>query len=98
MIGHIILSDRLLQKKFEEFEDFPKDLKLKLNHMIVSRFSKKEYGSQQRPKFPEATALVYADYLDSNIQGFKQMFEESKEDEEDIWFYNKKKGYYLYLK
>jgi len=98
LIGHIILNDRLLQKKFEEFENFPKDLKLKLSHMIVSRFSKKEYGSQQKPKFPEAATLVYADYLDSNIQGFKQMFEESKEDEEDIWFYNKKKGYYLYLK
>lgn len=97
LIGHIILGDRLLQKKLEKFEDFPEDLKLKLNHMIVSRFSKAGYGSQQRPKFPEAAALVYADYLDSNIQGFKQIFEESK-DEEDIWFYNKKKGYYLYLK
>ncbi len=63
--------------------------------MVVSRFTK--YGSQQRPKFPEASALVYADYLDSNIQGFKQMFEEIK-DEEEIWFYNKRKGYYLYLK
>ena len=97
LIGHVIFNDRLLQKKFDEFENFPKDLKLKLNHMIVSRFSKKEYGSQQRPKFPEAAALVYADYLDSNVQGFKQMFEESK-NEEDVWFYNKKKGYYLYLK
>src|SRR3989344_5305269 len=94
LIGHVIFNDRLLQKKFDEFENFPKDLKLKLNHMIVSRFSKKEYGSQQRPKFPEAAALVYADYLDSNVQGFKQMFEESK-NEEDVWFYNKKKGYYL---
>lgn len=97
LIGYIILGDRLLQKKFWKFEDFPEDLKLKLNHMIVSRFSKAGYGSQQRPKFPEAAALVYIDYLDSNIQGFKQMFEEIK-DEEDIWFYNKKKGYYLYLK
>ncbi|MCK4521936.1 MAG: HD domain-containing protein [Nanoarchaeota archaeon] len=97
LMGHIILGDRLLQKKFEKFENFPKDLKLKLNHMVVSRFSKTGYGSQQRPKFPEAAALVYADYLDSNVQGFKQMFEESK-DEEDIWFYNKKRGYYLYLK
>lgn len=97
LIGHIILGDRLLQKKFEKFENFPNDLKLKLNHMMVSRFSKGGYGSQQRPKFPEAVALVYADYLDSSIQGFKQMFEESK-NEEDIWFYNRKKGYYLYLK
>ncbi len=97
LIGHIIINDRLLQKKFEEFENFPNDLKLKLNHMIVSRFSRKEFGSQQKPKFPEASALVIADYLDSNIQGFNQMFEESK-DEEDIWFYSKKKGYYLYLK
>ena len=97
LIGHVIFNDRLLQKKFDEFENFPKDLKLKLNHMIVSRFSKKEYGSQQRPKFPEAAALVYADYLDSNVQGFKHMIEESK-NEEDVWFYNKKKGYYLYLK
>lgn len=95
LIGSVILNDRILQKKLGEFEDFPKDLKLKLNHMIVSRFSK--YGAQQRPKFPEASALVYADYLDSNIQGFNQMFEEIK-DEEEIWFYNKKKGYYLYLK
>ena len=97
LIGHTILGDRLLQKKFEKFENFPRDLKLKLNHMIISRSSKTGYGSQQRPKFPEAAALVYADYLDSNIQGFKQMFEESK-DEEEIWSYNKKRGYYLYLK
>jgi len=97
LMGHVILGDRLLQKKFEEFTDFPNDLKLKLNHMIVSRFSRSSHGSKQRPSFPEATALVYADHLDTNIQGFKQMFEESK-DEDEVWSYNRKKGYYLYLK
>jgi len=97
LMGHVILGDRLLQKKFEEFTDFPNNLKLKLNHMIISRFSKSSYGSKQRPSFPEATVLVYADHLDSNIQGFKQIFEESK-NEDEIWSYNRKKGYYLYLK
>src|SRR3989344_9659095 len=97
LMGHVILGDRLLQKKFEEFTDFPNNLKLKLNHMIISRFSKSSYGSKHRPSFPEATVLVYADHLDSNIQGFKQIFEESK-NEDEIWSYNRKKGYYLYLK
>ena len=96
-MGHVILGDRLLQKKFEELTNFPNDIKLKLNHMIISRFSRSSHGSKQRPSFPEATALVHADHLESSIQGFNQMFEENK-NKDDIWSYNRKSGHYLYLK
>jgi len=97
LTGHIVFGDRMLRDKIKEIHEFPDELKLRLHHMMLSHHLKEGFGSPRKPQFLEAVALAYADYIDSKLQGFKQVLEENKSDT-DISMYIDKIGQYVYLK
>ncbi|WP_457678264.1 3'-5' exoribonuclease YhaM family protein [Thermovibrio sp.] len=75
LLGHLYMSCEMVAFKIVQIEDFPKDLKTKLLHCILSHHGKYEHGSPKMPKTLEAVALAYADALDSRVKGFEEFIE-----------------------
>lgn len=67
LVGHVIIGRDLLLERCAAIEDFPADLRLLLEHMILSHQGKKEFSSPVEPMTAEAVALHFIDDLDSKL-------------------------------
>jgi 3'-5' exoribonuclease len=67
LVGHVIIGRDLLIERCAAIEGFPPDLRLLLEHMILSHQGKKEFSSPVEPMTLEALALHFIDDLDSKI-------------------------------
>ncbi|GIW89102.1 MAG: hypothetical protein KatS3mg108_3426 [Isosphaeraceae bacterium] len=72
LVGHLVLGVGLLREKVTRAEEllgepFPHELRLRLEHLIVSHHGSLEQGSPKVPMTPEAIALHYIDTLDSKL-------------------------------
>jgi 3'-5' exoribonuclease len=68
LLGHIAIAMRMLSDKLRAFPEFPNDLRVLLEHMILSHHGKLEFGSPKVPLFPEALLLHYLDDMDSKME------------------------------
>lgn len=78
LLGHIVLGNSIFLELAKEIKDFPKDLLLKIQHLIISHHGEKEFGSPELPKTQEAYALHIIDLLDSKINIFKEQINNDK--------------------
>ncbi|HEX3556288.1 MAG TPA: HD domain-containing protein [Thermoanaerobaculia bacterium] len=67
LVGHVVIGRDLLLERCAAIADFPEDLRLLLEHMVLSHQGKKEFSSPVEPMTPEALALHFIDDLDSKI-------------------------------
>ena len=67
LVGHVVMGRDLLLERCAAIEDFPADLKLHLEHLVLSHQGKKEYSAAVEPMTPEALALHFIDDLDSKL-------------------------------
>jgi 3'-5' exoribonuclease len=75
LVGHLVMGVEMLGEKVERTRDltgepFPRELLLRLKHMIVSHHGTHEFGSPKVPMTLEAIALHYLDNLDAKIHTF----------------------------
>jgi 3'-5' exoribonuclease len=75
LVGHLVMGVILLRDKLREAtsltgEEFPDELRLRLEHMIVSHHGTHEFGSPKLPMTPEAIALHHLDNLDAKVHYF----------------------------
>jgi 3'-5' exoribonuclease len=70
LLGHIVLGVRLLDSYIDQLPGFPKELRTKLLHMIVSHHGQYEWQSPKRPKFLEADVLHHLDMIDAAVDMF----------------------------
>ncbi len=75
LVGHLVMGVCLVREKAKKAEDltgepFPVELRLRLEHMIVSHHGSHEFGSPKLPMTTEAVALHYLDNLDAKIHTF----------------------------
>ena len=70
LLGHIALGIEILNKAVSKIEGFPQDLKLELEHCILSHHGMLEMGSPVVPMTLEAIALHNADKASADINGF----------------------------
>ena len=78
LIGHVVIAVGLLNEKVQESqklsgEEFPRELLLRLQHMIVSHHGEYQYGSPKLPMTLEAVALHYLDNLDAKLYSLGQL-------------------------
>lgn len=78
LIGHVVIAVGILNDKIREAqklsgEEMPRELVLRLQHMIVSHHGEYEYGSPKLPMTLEAVALHYLDNLDAKIYSLGQL-------------------------
>lgn len=75
LVGHLVIGVEMLNDKVREVpkltgEPFPKELLLRLQHLIVSHHGTLEFGSPRLPMTPEAIFLHYLDNLDAKVHTF----------------------------
>ena len=83
LLGHVMLSVTMVEEKLGEVKNFPRDLAVRLKHLILSHHGQYEFGSPKRPKFLEAFALHLVDDLDAKINGLGRFME--KDRQEGAW-------------
>ena len=81
LLGHMIIELEMLHEKIALVPDFPAELKVLVEHLIISHHGKYEFGSPKLPMFPEALMLHYLDDLDSKMEGMRAHFERNAESE-----------------
>lgn len=67
-LGHLILGAQLVSHYMNKIENFPKDLKNRIRHLILSHHGRKEWDSVVKPQFDEAIILHYLDMIDSRFK------------------------------
>ena len=75
LLGHMIIELGMLHEKIERVPGFPEELRVLLEHMIISHHGQYEFGSPKLPMFPEALMLHYLDDLDSKMESMRAQFE-----------------------
>ncbi len=73
LVGHTVLTDRMVNKAIDRIERFPEELSNRLTHLLLSHHGQREYGAPVLPMTAEACALHYADNLDAHVQYFSQV-------------------------
>ena len=77
LVGHISYASELIGKACDKIEGFPVELRLQLQHLILSHHGKLEFGSPVVPQTPEAMALFRADEFDAHFyMAFRAIAEE----------------------
>jgi 3'-5' exoribonuclease len=84
LLGHMIIELEMLHQKIALVPSFSAELKILLEHMIISHHGQYEFGSPKLPMFPEALMLHYLDDLDSKMESMRAQFEREAENE-DAW-------------
>jgi 3'-5' exoribonuclease len=92
LLGHMIIELEMLQAKLAKLPGFPEELKILLEHMIISHHGQYDFGSPKLPMFPEALMLHYLDDLDSKMEAMRGHFEREAELEGPWTSYNASLG------
>jgi len=86
LIGHIVQAAIWIEQKARAVEQqtgkpFPEDIKVALQHIVVSHHGEYEFGSPKLPATPEAIAVHYLDNLDAKLHVYLREIE--KDDNPD---------------
>lgn len=77
LLGHMVIGVEMLTEKIAQVErltndPFPREIELRLKHLIVSHHGSLEHGSPRLPMTPEAIALHHLDNLDAKVHEFSR--------------------------
>lgn len=80
LIGHLVMGVEKLNDKIRLTEQttgrpFPRELAIRLKHLILSHHGTYEFGSPKLPMTPEAIALHHLDNLDAKTNEFVSLIE-----------------------
>ena len=86
LLGHIVVGRDMVCNEAKKIKNFPKDLLLKIEHIILSHQGKYEWKSPKKPAFAEALLVHLIDFLDSQMNIMEQ---EIKADQDKDLFTSK---------
>ena len=92
LLGHMIIELEMLHAKIAALPGFPAELKILLEHLIISHHGQYEFGSPKLPMFPEALMLHYLDDLDSKMEAMRAQLQREDAYESDWTAYNPSLG------
>ena len=75
LVGHITLGVVMIEKKLATLPGFPPQLRMLVEHMVLSHHGKLEFGSPKLPMIPEALLFHYLDDLDAKMHTMRGEFE-----------------------
>ena len=67
LVGHVVIGRDLLRECCMSLDEFPTDLQIHLEHLILSHQGRLEFGSPVQPMTAEAITLHFIDDLDSKL-------------------------------
>jgi len=74
LLGHMVIELEMVHAKIAQIPNFPSELKMLVEHLIISHHGQYEFGSPKLPMFPEALVLHYLDDLDSKMESMRAHF------------------------
>lgn len=74
LLGHMVIELGMVADKIRGLPGFPEDLKILLEHLLISHHGEYEFGSPKLPMCPEALLLHYMDDLDSKMESMRAQF------------------------
>jgi 3'-5' exoribonuclease len=81
LLGHLAMGSDMIGQAANSIPDFPEELKLIMQHLILSHHGQLDFGSPVLPATPEALALHSLDMLDANLfQAFEAINDEKEND------------------
>lgn len=96
LLGHMTMEVIHVDRAISELDAFPPELRRQLLHILLAHHGEYEYGSQKRPKTPEALLVHMADLLDSKMAGMLEAIN-ADGDAESAWSpYSKILGRFIY--
>ena len=67
LLGHIVMEVQTVAKAMDSIEGFPPNLKIVVQHLLISHHGEYEFGSPKLPMIREALVFHYLDDLDSKL-------------------------------
>lgn len=98
LLGHMVMSVELIEKKAARILGFPEETKDLLKHIVLSHHGKLEYGSPKTPMFLEAFVVAAIDDLDSKINTIDAFIRGERESGERWSRFNSLFERYFFLK
>jgi 3'-5' exoribonuclease len=98
-MGHTILGERMVRARIDTIEGFPRELAMKLCHMVLKHMGSWEDPTGMRGfRTLEAVALHLADNSDAQVKEFLQDRHRGRELESGSWYYSRSFKGPIYLK
>lgn len=98
LVGHIPIADEFICERAKQIDNFPKDISMKLRHLILAHHGEYEKGAARLPQTLEAIVLHHADNLDAQTVGVKQLIASVQNDEAEWSEYDRLNNRYYFLK
>jgi 3'-5' exoribonuclease len=98
LLGHIILGIQMVDEKLANIPDFPQNLRMLVEHMMLSHHGQSEWGSPRPPMFLEAEILHRADDLDVKVDIITRAVSEDRDSESSWTAYQRALERILYKK
>jgi len=84
LIGHISIGKEIVDRYLARIEDFPEELRLELEHVLLTHHGQKEWGSPEIPKTIQAFALFHADLVSARLNQFSKLIQ-SHQSSQSCW-------------
>lgn len=78
LVGHIVLGNQMALDRMRDIEGFPSDLRMQLQHLILSHQGELAFASPVVPKTLEAILLHHIDDLNAQANAFLRIIRETK--------------------
>jgi len=95
LVGHLVIGAGMVNDAVRLLGDFPPELNIKVQHLVLSSHGRTDFGSPKEPLFPEAVALAMADLSTTRIEDMLEV--KRTANTEDDWVQDKNLGS-VYLK
>ena len=95
--GHLVIGSEMVALEASRIADFPEELLVQIQHLILSHHGRHEFGSPTLPMTPEAFLLSYLDDLDSKMNLIEQLRRKQKGGEMQWTEYQRSLERFLYL-
>ena len=82
LLGHITMGVELVDEKLRGLKAFPRELAVRLKHMLLSHHGLLEYGSPKRPKTMEAIILCFLDDMDAKVNAVQMLIDDDRNDDQ----------------
>jgi 3'-5' exoribonuclease len=96
LVGHLVLGWSLVEEKIRQIEGFPPELRMHLEHLILSHHGQYEFRAPVVPKTVEAMLLYQVDDLDAKVQLTQDWIEQAKAEPSEFTPYHKMLDRYFY--
>ncbi|NNF45787.1 MAG: HD domain-containing protein [Desulfofustis sp.] len=96
--GHVVIGSEFLASVAAEIEDFPKELLVHLQHLVLSHHGRQEFGSPVVPMTAEALLLSFIDDMDAKMSLVDQLSTKLKADGPTWSDYQRSLERYILLK